>query len=178
MNIPDVSRVPFEDTEKFSRLSSWCEDQKALILSEMQHSDGQEFVSAIGFFDFMRILERFGGTEIYLAEVSERSGGLAAYLDAPNRAALLERFGPGRIPLPSLRSVLAAIQRAAVRLMIEDGLATGQIARRMGLSDRWVRTVRARIRTEKRKFQLHHTKHTAHQLGETGASELVEESTS
>lgn len=149
MTIPCLRQIPSKNDAEFGAFIEWCDRNKRAILSEMQHSDGQAFVSALTFESLFDVLFRFGGAEVYISSSKTTCGWLNNRLSSAEWERLVVNLGPGRFTLPSIKSVQAALHRVAIRAMDADGLQTGEIARCTGTTTRWVRSVRARLRTER-----------------------------
>lgn len=86
-----------------------------------------ELQSLLGMQDFLRLVEAYGGTRLYLRSRSDAED-LVAALSPDGAAALRRRYSGSYIRVPLAREARARQYRA-------DGMSNAQIARRLGIGE-------------------------------------------
>ena len=103
----------------------------------------REVETVIGLAATLKLVEAFGGGNCYIPATSDPSAHLVQVLGERAVAAMIEQYGPGSFAVPAL----AAVRHKRVLISRLSGSAR-DVARKLGVTDRWVRYVRADTRSE------------------------------
>jgi hypothetical protein len=88
------------------------------------------------------LIERLGGSAVYVPATPRRGSQLVLAIGMQASAALCKAFGGERLELPSLSALQAQHRRCQVISDLRDGRSVSDVARRNGLSARHVRRIR------------------------------------
>ncbi len=115
----------------------------------------REVETVIGLAATLKLVEAFGGGNCYIPATPDPSAHLVQVLGERAVAALIEQYGPGTFAVPAL----AAVRHKRVLISRLSGSAR-DVARKLGVTDRWVRYVRAssRDKIDSRQIDMFHTK--------------------
>lgn len=96
------------------------------------------------------LTENLGGQRVYLPHSLPPDHTLREVLDNHACQILCEKFGGERIEIPQGR-ILAKLQhKAKIEKWSKEGKSSAWIAKRLGLSNRWIRELKKELRQEGR----------------------------
>ena len=95
-----------------------------------------EFVKLVGVSATMRIVERFGGTPLYLAAEPPADGQLAKLIGWPDAQRLGREFAGEHPMIPKAYAALKALRNRRLVADRHRGLTLSQLAQRYGLTQR------------------------------------------
>lgn len=93
------------------------------------------------------LCRKYGGRSLYVPAKPKRASALARIVDPQSMEKLVARFGGYHLSLPNLRRPEAA--KAKAMELLAKGLSHAEISAECGISERWVRTLAARMRAMK-----------------------------
>ncbi len=124
-----------------------AEVERSVRSNRVEGSPIAELYRLLGLDWTVTLAASLGGTESYVPWSADAAVGKWPGLPAGLCELLVDRFGGGRIALPSLRGLFATCRREQIARRIAAGLSHNAVAREFGLTARYVRSVAASLPT-------------------------------
>ncbi|MDT8446176.1 MAG: Mor transcription activator family protein [bacterium] len=101
----------------------------------------EELVSILGQEGALKLIQRFGGTALYIPHNPPQNHALSLVLGPEGAARLASYYGGENLYLPLGRQWLREQQRRMIHDLKAQAVPNNQIAQRIGCTSRWVRMV-------------------------------------
>lgn len=101
----------------------------------------EELVEILGREGALKLIQRFGGTALYVPHNPPEHHALCLVLGVEGAARIASYYGGENLYLPLGRKWLREQQRRVIHQLAAQSVPNNQIAQRMGCTSRWVRMV-------------------------------------
>jgi len=106
----------------------------------------REMIQIIGEEHTSKMLQRFGGTVLYVPLNPKEQHPITRLIGVQGAAKLASHFGGATLTIPIGKKYLQVKQRKMIQQLREQNQTCRQIALRLGCTERWVRKVLADLR--------------------------------
>ncbi|MEO3430485.1 hypothetical protein AAFN88_16625 [Pelagibius sp. CAU 1746] len=132
--------IPPPESAAFAHLVRFCEQNRPLVLASLPFF-AAEMAHSNGFADMLRLIRKAGGTKVYISHdrLKFNSRFSLKLTEQQHDRLVLHSDSSGLIDLPSSWGIFVSIRRAAIIAALKSRHPRGEIVRRFGVTDRYLR---------------------------------------